>query len=175
MARVKGKFKHGLKIGKECLKDFELHDHLTAGMLITAKEQAEKVVPFETQPGRFAPVVVESPAKLGALILCQQIASVGYIAGPLDYDLFAALHEEDLAILNLYADIAAGAMTSKELSAKLTELGVQAAREVTQRGRDAGPGGDTGGNGTETDPQGRGPGGDPGDAAGAVAKTAGAV
>jgi phage FluMu protein gp41 len=150
MARIKGKLRHGLKLGKEFCKDFELHDHLTAGMIIEAKEAAEKVVPFE-MGGRMVPVVVESPAKLGALILCQQVAMIGPLAGPLDYELFATLHQEDLDIINLYADLAAGALTSKEVSDKLAELAAQASPEVTQRGRDLGSGGDVGGRGAEAD------------------------
>jgi phage FluMu protein gp41 len=152
MARIKGQLRHGLKVGKEFCKDFELHDHLTAGMIIEAKEAAEKVVPFE-MGGRMVPVVVESPAKLGALILCQQVAMIGPLVGPLDYELFATLHQDDLDIINLYADLAAGALTSKEVSDKLTELAAQASPEVTQRGRDLGPGGDVGGRRTEADAQ----------------------
>jgi phage FluMu protein gp41 len=153
MARIKGQLRHGLKMGKEFLKDFELHDHLTAGMIIEAKESAEKVVPFEVG-GRMVPVVVESPAKLGALILCQQVASIGHLAGPLDYGLFATLHQDDLDILNLYADLAAGAITSKQVSDKMAELAAQASPEVTQRGRDVGPCGDTGSSGAKADGQG---------------------
>lgn len=153
MARIKGKLKHGLKLGKEHCKDFELHDHLTAGMIIEAKELAEKVVPFE-MGGRMVPVVVESPAKLGALILCRQVAMLGPIVGPLDYELFATLHQDDLDILNLYADLAAGAITTKEVSDKLAEHAAQASPEVTQRGRDAGPCGDTGDRGAGSGAQG---------------------
>lgn len=153
MARIKGKLKHGLKLGKDILKDFELHDHLTAGQVIEAKEGAEKVVPFE-MGGRMVPVVVESPAKLGALILCQQVASIGHLAGPLDYSLLADLHEEDLSILNLYADLAGGALTSKDVADKLAERAAQASPEVTQRGRDVGPCGDTGDRGAGSGAQG---------------------
>jgi phage FluMu protein gp41 len=154
MARIKGKLKHGLRLGKDTLLDFELHDHLTAGMIIEAKEQAEKVVPFE-QGGRVVPVVVESPARLGALMLCQQVASVGHLAGPLDYGLLATLHQDDLDILNLYADLAAGAISAKEMGDKLTEMGLQAAPEVTGRGRDLGPGGGAGGDREEADAPGQ--------------------
>lgn len=153
MARIKGKLKHGLKLGKEILKDFELHDHLAAGQVIEAKEGAEKVVPFE-MGGRLVPVVVESPAKLGALILCQHVASIGHLVGPLDYSLLADLHEEDLQILNLYADLAGGAITSKEVSDKLAEMAAKASPEVTQRGRDLGPCGDTGDRGAGSGAQG---------------------
>ncbi|HET19830.1 MAG TPA: hypothetical protein ENO16_04405 [Chromatiales bacterium] len=124
-------------------KAFTLHDHLTAGMIMEAKEQAEKVVPFEHN-GRSVPVVVESPAKLGALMLCQQVASIGPIAGPLEYGLFATLHQDDLDILNLYADLAAGALDAKALSEQLSELGLHASPEVTHRGRDDSPGGEPG-------------------------------
>jgi phage FluMu protein gp41 len=153
MARIKGQFRHGLKLGKEFCMDFELHDHLTAGQIITAKEQSEKVVAMEVD-GRRVPVVVESPAKLGALILCQQIAHIGPIAGPLDYELFATLHQDDLDILNLYADLAAGALTTKEVSDKMLDLAQKASPEVTQRGRDVSPGADTGDSGTGDGAQG---------------------
>lgn len=153
MARIKGKLKHGLKMGKERLKEFELHDHLTAGQIIEAKERAEKVVPFDMH-GKVVPVVVESPAKLGGLILCQQVVSIGHLAGPLDYDLFADLHEEDLEILHLYADLAGGALTSKQVAEKLAELAAHTAPEVTARGRDDSPCGDSGGDGEAFDSQG---------------------
>jgi phage FluMu protein gp41 len=155
VARIEGELKHGMRLGKERFKRFELHDHLTAGMIITAKEQAEKVVPFEVG-GRSVPVVVESPARLGALMLCQQVAKIGPITGPLDYDLFAGLHQDDLDILNLYADLAAGALTAKALSERLTELGLHASPEVTHRGRHDSPGGEPGTDGGKSDQEGRG-------------------
>lgn len=139
MARIKGELKHGLTVGKERYTAFELQDHLTAGQIIEAKEQAEKVVAFNDGT-RIVPAVVESPAKLGALMLCQQIVCIGPLAGPLDYDMFSKLHQEDLDILNLYADLADGAVSARELSESLTKLGLHASPEVTQRGRHPGPG-----------------------------------
>lgn len=155
MARIQGELKHGLALGKEAFKTFELHDHLTAGMIIEAKEQAEKVVPFVLN-GSTVPVVVESPAKLGALMLCQQVAKVGPITGPLDYALFATLHQDDLDILSMYADLVAGALTAKELGERLTRLGLTASPEVTQRGRADGAGGEPPGDGGEPGEEGAG-------------------
>lgn len=139
MARIQGELLHGLTVGKDTYKDFELHDHLTAGQIIAAKEASEKVVPFN-ENGRIVPTVVESPARLGALILGQQVARIGKIAGPLDYDLLKTLHQDDLDVLNLHADLAAGAIDAKELSATLTKMAQQAAPETSQRGRDEGSG-----------------------------------
>ncbi len=135
MARIKGELKHGLTVGKDSYRDFEIHDHLTAGQIIVAKEQAEKVVAFN-DGARNVPVVVESPAKLGALILCQQIAQLGPLVGPLDVELFNKLHEDDLEILNLYADLAAGAIDRRQLTDALNTKALHASPEVTQRGRD---------------------------------------
>lgn len=161
MARIKGDLKHGLQVGKDCYTAFVLEDHLTAGQIIEAKEQAEKVVPFN-DGARVIPAVVESPAKLGALMLCKQVASIGPLAGPLDYDLFSKLHQEDLDILNIYADLAAGAISSRELADRLTELGLHASPEVTQRGRHDSPGGESQDDGGQAAEEGHGDGGSPG-------------
>lgn len=148
MARMAGQLKHGLTIGKDTYTDFELHDHLTAGQIIEAKERAEKVVPFNDGV-RIIPTVVESPARLGAMVLCQQIAKLGVFAGPLDYDLLAKLHQDDLDILNLYADLVGGAIDSKELGKRLTEHGLATAPELTTRGRHSGPGGELANDGSQ--------------------------
>lgn len=134
MGAITGTLKHGLKVGNEAQINFELHTHLTAGQIMEAKEASEKVV-ITNVNGRMTPVCVESPARLGALMLCEQIKKIGMIAGPLDYSLFAKLHEEDLAILSLYADLADGAISATELSDKLTALAHSASPEVTQKGR----------------------------------------
>ncbi len=143
MARIKGQLKHGVKVGKDLLKEFELHSNLTAGQIIAAKEASEKVVPFD-EGGRIVPMVVESPARLGGLMLCQQIASLGYLAGPLDFSLFEKLHEEDLFILNTYADLAAGALSAAQVEEKLAQRARQAVPEVSQRGRGVSSGTDAG-------------------------------
>lgn len=126
--------KHGLMIGKTPQKIATLTDHLTAGQIMAAKEAAERVVAFEVG-GRTVPVIVESPARFGALLLCEQIKSIGDISGPLDLGHFNLLHQDDLDILNAHADLLAGAITSQELADKLTEKGLTASPEVTQRGR----------------------------------------
>lgn len=135
MAAITGTLQHGIQIGQDLQKDFELHTHLTAGQIMEAKEASEKVM-IANVNGRPTPVCVESPARLGALMLCQQIKRIGTIAGPLDLLLFEKLHEEDLTIINLYADLAAGAMTKDELSDRLAAMAERASPEVTQRGRD---------------------------------------
>src|SRR5690606_30121675 len=116
---------------------------------IEAKEASEKVVPFDDGIRR-VPVVVESPARLGAMVLCQQIARIGNIAGPLDYALLAKLHQEDLDILNLYADLAGGAIDAKQLADELTKKGLHTAPESTMRGRHPGPGSNLADNGSQT-------------------------
>lgn len=135
MPVITGTLQHGIQVGQDLLKDFELHSHLTAGQILEAKEASEKVM-IANVNGRPTPVCVESPARLGALMLCQQIKRIGTIAGPLDLVQFNLLHEEDLAIINLYADLAAGAMTRDELSDRLEAMAQRASPEVTQRGRD---------------------------------------
>jgi phage FluMu protein gp41 len=134
MGAITGTLKHGLKVGNEAQINFELHTHLTAGQIMEAKEASEKVV-ITNINGRMTPVCVESPARLGVLMLCQQIKKIGVIAGPLEPSMFALLHEEDLAILSLYADLADGAISATELSDKLTALAHSASPEVTQKGR----------------------------------------
>ncbi|MBN57785.1 MAG: hypothetical protein CMI04_08815 [Oceanospirillaceae bacterium] len=134
MATINVPLKHGLKVGNETQKVAVLTDQLTAGQILDAKEAAEKVVAFAVN-GRTVPVVVESPARFGALLLCEQIRSIGKITGPLDSDQLNMLHHEDLDILNAHADLLAGAISTKELADKLTEKGLTASPEVTQRGR----------------------------------------
>ena len=134
MASFSGTLKHGITIGQDVHKDFRLKTHLTAGQILEAKEASEKVMIADVN-GRPTPVCVESPARLGVLILCQQIESIGAISGPLDLTYFEDMHEEDLQILNIYADLAAGAINKEELSNRLTGLANQAAPEVSQRGR----------------------------------------
>lgn len=138
MGRITGKLKHGLFIGEEAQTEFVLHDHLTASMIMQAKEASEKVHLVEVN-GQMQPVVVESPARLGALMLCQQVERVGKIPGPLDYSYFEKLQDEDLQILNLYADVLAGAITAKQLSDALDQMAMKASPEVTQRGRNNSP------------------------------------
>lgn len=135
MAAITGTLQHGIMVGQDLQKDFELHAHLTAGQILEAKEASEKVMIADVN-GRPTPVCVESPARLGALMLCQQIKRIGILVGPLDLVLFNNLHEEDLTIINWYADLAAGAISKEELSNRLTDLANQAAPEVSQRGRD---------------------------------------
>ena len=134
MATINVQLKHGLKVGNETQKVAVLTDQLTAGQILEAKETAEKVVAFQVN-GRTVPVVVESPARFGALLLCEQIKSIGKITGPLDGDYLNMLHHEDLDILNAHADLLAGAITVQELADKLTEKGLTASPEVTQKGR----------------------------------------
>ncbi len=155
MARIKGTLLHGVMIGKELCKEFELHDHLTAGQLIEAKEGAEKVE-IVSVAGRPVPVVVESPARLGALILCQQIASLGPLVGPLELSLIYRLHQEDLDVLDAYADFVGGAITAKQLSEKLSVRGLTASPGVTQRGRGAESRSGADAERGSDDPQGRG-------------------
>lgn len=134
MATINVELKHGLKVGDELQKVAVITDQLTAGQILAAKETAEKVVAFQVN-GRTVPVVVESPARFGALLLCEQIKSIGKITGPLDVDYLSMLHHEDLDILNAHADLLAGAVTAQELADKLTEKGLTASPEVTQKGR----------------------------------------
>ena len=150
MGRITGKLKHGLFIGEEAQTEFVLHDHLTASMIMQAKEASEKVHLVEVN-GQMQPVVVESPARLGALMLCQQIESVGIIAGPLDYSLFEKLHEEDLQIINLYAEYVGSAITADQLAKGLAKLAQKASPEVTQRGRHSDAGENAGGDGSQAD------------------------
>ena len=79
---LKGKLIHGVVLGKDTLKDFEIRVART-GDMFDAEELA-------------------SPLKMlaykGALLSCQ-IVRLGDIEGPIDFDLIRKLHPEDFDML----------------------------------------------------------------------------
>lgn len=128
MATVEITLKHGLKIGEDNLSEAVLREP-TAGDILTAQEESEKLV-YAMQGGRLAPVLVTSPAKMGAEVLRRQIVRIGNLQGPLELAMLHKLHPEDLAQIQATADELDGALEAEVAS-----------REVAQRGRDDGDGG----------------------------------
>ncbi len=79
---VTGKLKHGLKVGDDVLREFELRE-ATTGDMFDAEEYA----------------TIERPtAYQGALIACQ-LVRLGNLTGPIDFALIRKLHPEDFGIL----------------------------------------------------------------------------
>ena len=121
MADHKFKLIHGLKIGKDTLKEVVMKDHLTAGEILAASEAAEKIVMVNVSgQGEKEAQFIISPTLLSSECLRRQIKSIGDLQGPIGLAELNALHEQDLARLNQAAD-------------QIEKLKVS--RAVAQRGR----------------------------------------
>lgn len=123
MAKLNAKLEHGLKVGKDLLRDVVLRE-VTAGDIIEAQEEAEKLV-YAVENNKLVPTLVASPTLVGIHVLRRQIVSIGDLGGPISLDLIKQLHPTDLDLLQKKADELDGAAE-----------GEAASREVTQRGRD---------------------------------------
>lgn len=82
MNTVKGTLKHGLKIGDEVLKDFELREAATADMFA-----AEAVAGVDT------------PLKFNGALMCEQMVRFGDIDGPISIEMIGKLKPADYSIL----------------------------------------------------------------------------
>lgn len=116
MATIECTLKKGLTEGDKT------HTHCiirepTAGDVIAASEESEKVVALGTEP-----VLVTSPTLVGINTLRRQIVSIGDITGPLEREMLDRLSAEDLNLVQQHAN-------------KLERAG-----EVAQRGRTDGEG-----------------------------------
>jgi phage FluMu protein gp41 len=138
MATIVGTLTKGVKFGKETYWDFELRD-LGSDDILACKEAAEKVVGFEVR-GKVVPVIVESPARMGTLMMLRQIVRIGKFRGPFDLDTLPLIHPVDMAIIAAHLDLLDGTASADEVSRAITEAAQDASPEVTQRGRDDRPG-----------------------------------
>lgn len=82
MSSKTGVLKHGLKVGTEVHKSFEIRE-ASAGDLFAA----------ETVAG------VDRPIAFAAALLCQQLQSIGTFTGPFTIELIGKLKRSDLNIL----------------------------------------------------------------------------
>jgi phage FluMu protein gp41 len=106
----------GITIGDTVHTEAELREY-TAGDIIDACDAAEKLV-----PGENGPMLVASPSRVDAELLCRQIVRLGSHKGPLTLAELRRLSGRDLALLQ-------GAASA------LDSGGMQAAQ---QRGRSSG-------------------------------------
>ena len=127
MATIPTKLKHGLKVGKDVLRDVVLRE-VTAGDIIDAQEESEKLV-YAVENNKLVPTLVASPTLVGIHVLRRQIVKIGDVDGPIELDLIKKLHPIDLNHLQQKAEELDGAAE-----------GEAASQEVTQRGRHAGDG-----------------------------------
>lgn len=130
MAKLNTKLEHGLRVGKDLLRDVVLRE-VTAGDIIEAQEEAEKLV-YAVENNKLVPTLVASPTLVGIHVLRRQIVSIGDLGGPISLDLIKQLHPTDLDFLQKKADELDGAAE-----------GEAASREVAQRGRNDGDGAGT--------------------------------
>ncbi|MEW6648148.1 MAG: hypothetical protein AB1450_13195 [Pseudomonadota bacterium] len=147
MPVITGQLDKGFKWGKAVYHDFELRD-LGSDDILACKEAAEKVVGFELN-GKVVPVIVESPARMGTLMLLRQIVRIGKFKGPFDLDILPLIHPVDMAILAAHIELLDGAAPAEAVSRAITEAAQDASPEVTQRGRDDRPGAAAGDAGSE--------------------------
>ena len=117
MASVTFDLKDGLLVGTTPQLECEVREP-TAGDIIAASEESEKVVMVALKPE-----LITSPTMMGINTLRRQVVRIGEIAGPLERDMLDKLSADDLNLIQAKAE---------ELEA--------AARSVSQRGRDDGAG-----------------------------------
>lgn len=126
--------KHGLTLGEGAGAKTRKHVTLrapTAGDVIEAQEESEKLVYAADAAGNVAPSLVTSPSLTGIHVLRRQIVKLDELHGPLDLVLLKKLHIEDFELIQTKA---------QELDAASNQAARTASREVTQRGRDDGAG-----------------------------------
>lgn len=127
--------KHGLTLGEggeqRTRKRIKLRAP-TAGDVIEAQEESEKLVYATDAQGNVVPALVTSPALTGIHVLRRQIVRLDDVHGPLDLVLLKKLHIEDFELIQAKA---------QELDAASGQAARTASREVTQRGRNDGDGG----------------------------------
>ncbi len=126
--------RHGLTLGEDADAKTRKHVKLraaTAGDVIEAQEESEKLVYAADAAGNIMPTLVTSPSLTGIHVLRRQIARLDDLHGPLDLALLKKLHIEDFDLIQAKA---------QELDAAGNQAARTASREVAQRGRDGGDG-----------------------------------
>lgn len=125
MATVKFNLKHGLTISDDVLKEVTLRE-VTAGDIIHATEESEKLVFAQVSKDKTEPMLVPSPGLMGVNVLRRQIKSIGNVKGPIDLSTLEKLSADDLELLQVKAE---------EL--ETAALAETASEAVTQKGRSA--------------------------------------
>lgn len=111
MATLEFDLEQGIDVGGQLERHVVLRE-LTAGDIIEAGEESERVV--YSPSGE--PLMVQSSAVMGALIMCRQIKKLGTLEGPLELVFLKKLSEDDFALLQLKcAELAS--VAKKELEA----------------------------------------------------------
>lgn len=104
MATVIVTLKHGLKLGETLFKKITLREP-TAGDVIDASEESEKVIVTTNASGQPEPQLIPSPTLVGANVLRRQVHIIGEdIPGPLSMEQIRSLHPEDFHLLQLKAE-----------------------------------------------------------------------
>jgi phage FluMu protein gp41 len=89
---------HGLKVGDDTLKEVVVRE-MTAGDILEAKEEAEKMV--LTPEG---PALLTSPTRFGCELLRRQIVRIGNLSGPIALSELKKLHPADLNMIQAKID-----------------------------------------------------------------------
>ncbi|MEW4983067.1 MAG: phage tail assembly protein [Cycloclasticus sp.] len=103
MSIVEVPLEHGLKLGEAILKVATLRES-TAGDVIEAQEEAEKLIMVPDENGQLQPQLVPSPTMVGVHVLRRQIKSIDDVSGPLSLEQLKTLHPEDLNALQNMAN-----------------------------------------------------------------------
>lgn len=114
---------HGLKIGEVLSKEVVLRE-ATAGDVLDAQAESERLMMVPNGAGGHEPMLVVSPSRVGVEVLRRQIVSIGDVSGPLDLKMLHRLDPEDLNLLLAKSEQLDGAAVGQ------TQDG------ATQRGRD---------------------------------------
>ncbi|MCE8027545.1 hypothetical protein HOP54_02425 [Halomonas daqingensis] len=114
---------HGLTIGETLHREVVLRE-ATAGDVLDAQAESERLMMVPNHDGGFEPMLVVSPSRVGIEVLRRQIVSVGDISGPIELAVLKRLNPEDLNLLLAKSEQLDGAAVSQ------TQDG------ATQRGRD---------------------------------------
>ncbi len=89
----------GLSVGTQVFKEVTLKE-LTAGDVLAAMEESERVVMVPTENG-LEPTLLMSNASMSVNTLRRQIHSVGELSGPLEREQLNLLSSKDLDILQI--------------------------------------------------------------------------
>ena len=103
MAEVTVPLLHGFKVGESIFKTATIRE-ATAGDVIEAQEESEKLVRTVDEKGNPLHEFVPSPTMVGVNVLRRQIKSIDNYSGPLDLDELKSLHPADLNLLQYEAD-----------------------------------------------------------------------
>ncbi|MBJ7537163.1 phage tail assembly protein [Marinomonas transparens] len=99
---------------------------LSAGDIIAAMEESERVIMAPNAEGKYEPALLLSNALMGVNTLRRQVAMLGDIQGPLEVEQFKLLSDIDLDLLQK----------------GVTAMDMATAKAIVERGRDVATGSD---------------------------------